>query len=196
MAAFTVSRYPRYTTVCDLGSGAGLLALILGALNPVSRVTGVELQQELVQTAESNAKFNQMENRVSFTWGDLRDQNVLPGHYSQDLVIANPPFRKIRSGKVSPRAEISRSCHEITATLSDYVFAAALILKHNGCFACVTLPERFIELSNLMMARKLTPTDVQFVHHFPDHPANAVLILARKNGRAGLRIYPPKIVRS
>ncbi len=177
----------------DLGTGSGLLALLLGAAIPAAIFTGIDIQEDLVVTARSNTRLNQLENRVTFQHGDIRSADDLPEHYSQDLVIANPPFRKLNTGRISPDPNRSVACHEVSATLSDYIRSGALILKDRGVFALVTLPERLMEVLSLLSERRLEPCNLRFVHHTMDYPASAVLILARKNGRGGLMISPPLV---
>jgi len=183
-----------YSRACDLGSGNGVMALALATFKPKSRVTGIEIQPALAAIAAENARQNNLSDRVEFLCADLRDPHQHPPHYSTDLVIANPPFRKLNTGIISPKKEKSIACHEALASLEDYIFCASLILRHHGYLALTLLPERYPELTVLLEQRKISQEKVQFVFHRDGCPANAVVILGRKGAKTQLQILPPLIL--
>lgn len=193
---FVISNIDQYKRAVDLGTGTGLIALAIGANRPESNILGIDIQSELIATAQNNCIRNKLKKTVNFKCADLKNPDNLPPHNSVDLVVANPPFRKLKSGKISPSSEISRSCHEMSAELKDYIYAASLMLRHHGYFAVVMLPDRFLELTTLMQTRHIEPCVTRFVHHFDHHSANAVLMIGRKNGNPSLTILPPLIVKA
>ena len=191
---FVMKHCTKVRNVVELGCGVGFLCLALKKLKPSITVLGLDIQDQLIRLAELNAKQNSLGSDVTFTHGDLRVQSELPKHYSQDLVIANPPFRKLNTGKISSSRVVSISSHEITATLLDYIYSASLILKSGGFLGLVMLPDRLPELFELMTKRQINPTILQFIHHDNQSPANAVLVLGKKQGNMPMSVIPPEIV--
>ncbi|MBN1354780.1 methyltransferase [bacterium] len=194
MIEFIGDHIKSFRTGVDLGCGVGIVALALAANHPGRRMLGVDIQPGLIETAIENARRNELEHAVTFNCGDLRDPEVLPEPGSIDLVAANPPFRKLDTGKISPVKERSIACHETSASLSDYIRSSASILRHKGYLALTILPERLAELIDLMNRNSIRPTLIRFIHHRSDLPANGALVLGRRNGKAGLRILSPLIV--
>jgi len=191
---FTFTHTGNYSNAVDLGSGTGLLALSLGAYRQTGTIIGIEIQSELVDIAKKNCILNNLTKTVAFKCSNLKNHDELPSHNSQDLVIANPPFRKLNTGKTSPSSEVSQACHEMSAKLTDYVYAASLILRHHGYFASVILPERLLELTAIMQSRRIEPCLVRFIHHCVSYPASAALVLGRKNGNVYLKVLPSLFV--
>ena len=104
-------------TACVPGCGSGLLVIGLAALNPMSQITGIELQKDLAETALENARLNAFDERIMIHIGDIRDQFVFDPMF--DLVVMNPPFRKLRTGKMSPDLSRRYSNHEHHGTLGE-----------------------------------------------------------------------------
>ncbi|HPQ40809.1 MAG TPA: methyltransferase, partial [bacterium] len=178
----------------DLGCGSGLLTVALALLYPGIPVTGYEIQHALCDTARENVYLNGMDARVEVVPGDIRKPEDRPGDLTCDLVVMNPPFRTVGSGRVSPDSLRRSANHELCGTLEDFVTAASIALVHKGVLATVMLPERFPELLQRMHARKIPAFAARWIHHRMDLPANAVLILGRKGGRGGFTVYPPRLV--
>lgn len=180
----------------DLGCGCGLLAIVMALENPLIRFHALDIQAALIDIARNNCRTNHLDHRITCSVADIRDVSSLPEQNSIDLVIANPPFRKKDTGRISPDTARSVSCHEITGSLNDYVRAASIVLKARAFFATVTIPERFLELMETMHLHRVKPCIVQFIHHHATKPANAVLVMGRKNGHSDLMILPPVVSHS
>jgi len=178
----------------DLGCGSGLLTLGLGQLFDEIPVTGYEIQKELAQTAQRNIDHHNLSNRLKIVCGDIRDKHSRPEDQTCDLVICNPPFRKIDTGKVSPNKLIRQANHEFAGNLNDFIKAASISLVHKGFLAVVMIPERFSELIFLMEKRKVPPFIIKWIHHKTVSPANAVLVIGRKGTQSCMSVSPPLIV--
>ncbi len=176
-------------TACVPGCGSGLLVIGLAALNPMSQITGIELQKDLAETALENARLNAFDERIMIHIGDIRDQFVFDPMF--DLVVMNPPFRKLRTGKMSPDLSRRYSNHEHHGTLGDFITTASNMLKHKGVVALVMLPERLGEVFHYMEKRKVSAFLLQPIHHTHSSTANAILIAGRKGCRTPLSILPP-----
>ncbi len=190
--AFDHVRNPKLAL--DMGCGCGLLAIILSLALPSIRFHAIDIQAQLIEMARANCIDNGVGNRIIGSVTDIRQLHEIHTPNSFDLVISNPPFRKVRTGRISPDAIKSIACHEISVTMSDYVYEASIVLRSGGTFATVILPERLLELIDYMNRRRLTPTMIQFIHHRRNDQANAVMVLGRKNGRGTLDVLWPKVV--
>lgn len=191
-----LSRLDRsFVQAADLGCGSGLLTIGLAALFPAMTVKGFEIQDSLAAAARENSLMNAFSHRVSIVTGDIRDKSNRPRDNSFDLVVMNPPFRKLRTGKMSSRTSIRLSNHEHHGGLSDFVKAASVLLKHRGLLAIVMLPERLSELLRLMDERQVAAFRLQMIHHRDDSNANACMVLGRKGGKSALSVLPPVYMR-
>ena len=113
---------------------------------------------------------------------------------SFDAVVCNPPYRQARSGRLSLSSEKQIARHEIKASLDDFVRAAAFLAKNKGCFACIHLGDRTVDLVSTMRSAGLEPKRLRSVHAFSDAKASMVLVEAVKGGRKGVDILPPLII--
>ncbi|MCD4653757.1 methyltransferase [bacterium] len=179
----------------DLGCGSGMLMLGLGVFYPDLEVTGYEIQEELVETARRNIARNSLTDRLKIVYGDIRDKQFRPLDQSCDLVVSNPPFRKIATGKMSTDDLKRHANHEQNGDLDDFVRSGSISLVHRGILAIVVLPERFPELTIIMEQRKVPAFAVRWVHHSKSSPANTVLVLGKKGGHGGLKVFSPLFVK-
>jgi len=183
-------------TVLDLGTGCGVLLLLLARLCPGMRLgVGVEIQEELVRFARLNAAQNDLEHRLRIVHGDFREG--LPGEPCGggfDLVISNPPFGRAGSGRESqdPGRRLAR--HEGACTLGEVFGAAARHLAARGRLALVAPAWRLPELLRGAEGVGLFPREMRFVHPVVGRPANRVLFLAGRRPGPGLRVAAPLAV--
>lgn len=181
-------------TVVDLGTGCGVIPLILAKLYATVRLIGIELQSTLAERALRNVELNGLQQRVRIVPGDLRQVRQLLPVASSDLVVSNPPYRQVGRGRISPADERAAARHELAGGLEDFVSAAAWLLKNGGRFALIYLAERLPELLGLMAARGIEPKRLRMIHSRRSDPARMVLIEGRKAGRAGLVVEKPLFI--
>lgn len=179
-----------------LGCGTGLLPIGLATLFPNLNVSAVEIQKPLAETARNNCKLNNVSDRISVVTGDIRHKTVRSPDQSRDLIVMNPPFRKINTGKTSPDDQLRVSSHECYGTLEDFIRTASIELAYKGVIAIVMLPERLSELLTLMDKRQVSAFKIQMLHHRPDTAANAVMAAGRKNCQMTLSVEPPIFIES
>lgn len=142
--------------VADLGCGNGLVGLLLARENPYCRLLGIEIQAELIRQASESAVINGLPN-IQFLQADLR-QYPWPRLLERfDLVLANPPYRKIGSGRISPDPTRAAARHEIYGDVSDFARCAASLLRDGGASTFIYLAERYSDLERAAMAAGLTP---------------------------------------
>ena len=178
----------------DLGTGCGIIPLILSLQTPSAHIYGIEIQKDLAELASGNVRLNHMEGKITIVHGDMKDfkSYLTPG--TVDVVFSNPPYRKVLSGRISPQAERAVARHEIKASLSDVVSVAQSLLKRSGRFVVIYPAERVIDLVLRMRASKLEPKRLRLIH--PKQSSRAILAIAQgiKYGNPGLEVQPPIII--
>jgi tRNA1Val (adenine37-N6)-methyltransferase len=181
-------------TVADLGTGSGVIPLLLASRSKAGRIVGMEIQPELADRAGRSVRLNALEGRVEILEGDLRDPPKSLALRSFDVVLSNPPYRRQESGRKAPVAERAAARHELAGGLEDFIEAAAYLLKHGGRFYIVYLAERLAELLEGMRKERLEPKRLRCVHARGGDEARMVLVEGRKGGRAGMAVEPPLFV--
>jgi len=175
--------------VLDLGTGSGIIPLILLLTKPVGHVFGLDIQADLIHQAARNAKLNGLEKRMDVVRGDFRKVPFASG--MANLVVCNPPYRKMKSGRINPDPQKAIARHEILGSLDDLLVAVARLLAKKGRFALVYPATRLAEVLARMRHVNLEPKRIRI--HYPDLDSNAKLALveASLGGRPGLEVLPP-----
>jgi len=192
LADFPDLRSPKH--IIEIGAGSGVVSLLLAKLFPKSKVTGIEIQAGLHGRAVRNAELNGLSDRVIFLHADINDARRILKPGSFDLAVMNPPFRRPGTGKISPGDERAAARHELTATLSDMVAAASVMLRNRGRLCVVYHPSRLPELLCEMRARTLEPKRMRTIHSHEGDMARMALVEAVRQGNEGLKILPPLYV--
>jgi len=184
---------PANARVADLGTGSGVMPLLLAQQGQGREFVGIELQPELAARAAASVRLNGLEERVRIVCADLR---ALPAELAGgfDVVLANPPYRRAASGRVAPGAERAAARHELAGGLADFLRAAAWLLRPRGRCNVVHLAERLAELLAEMRAYRLEPKRLRLVHARAEAAAKLVLVEGRKDARPGLTVAAPLIV--
>ena len=177
--------------VLDLGTGCGVLPLLLARRSAGLRVVGWERQPQMVDRARRSVELSLMAERVSIVGTDLREYRDLVAAGSFGLVVSNPPFRAMDTGRIAPGDERAAARHELAGGLNDFLAAASWALKYGGRFAIVYLAERLSELLVAMSAVGIEPKRLRVVHPRRGAPARLVLVEGLKGGKPGLDIEPP-----
>ncbi len=178
--------------VLDLGCGSGVIGLILARLHPDTRLVGLELQQDLAGLCAVNVRDNHLQSRCSAVCGDARFIGRYVDAESFDLVVCNPPYRKIGSGRVNRTGEAAIARHELKANLDDMLAAAAFSVKNKGQVAFVYPAVRLASLVAGMHQHALVPRRLQPVYSYPEaEQATLVVVEAVKNGGEGCGLLPP-----
>ncbi len=180
--------------VIDLGTGNGVVPLILAYWYPSILVTGVEIQRQMVDRAARNIRLNGYQDRIVIAQMDIASTVERFKPDSFDAVVCNPPYRQASSGRLSLSREKQIARHEIKASLDDFVRAAAFLVKNKGCFACIQLGDRTVDLVFAMRSAGVEPKRLRTVHAFSDAKASMVLVEAVKGGQRGVDILPPLII--
>ena len=178
----------------DLGTGTGIIPILLEAKTKGKHFTGLEIQEEVAEMAGRSVRLNQLENRVDIVRGDIKEASRLFGKASFDVVTSNPPYMNDNHGLKNPELPKAIARHEVFCTLDDVCREASLLLKSGGRFYMVHRPHRLAEIITALKAYKLEPKRVKLVHPFVDKEANMVLIEAVRGGRSMMKVEAPIIV--
>ncbi|RLC07173.1 MAG: hypothetical protein DRH90_00870 [Deltaproteobacteria bacterium] len=180
--------------VVDLGTGCGIVPLIVAYRHPATHMFGIEIQKELADIADDNVRENGMQETVRIVHRDM--QTIQPAMFQGpvDIVVSNPPFHKAASGRINPNRQRAVARHEIRVTLLDVVKAAGDILKTAGLFVLVYTSERLPELVQYMRACRIEPKNVRFIHSRRDSESKLMMMEGIKQGRPGLKVGPPIVI--
>lgn len=180
--------------VLDLGTGCGIIPLILTYRHPSITAFGIEIQQDLADLAISNVRANQMQNRIEVLQQDMRDlkPDMIGGPV--DLVVCNPPYRKPKSGRLNPDSQRAIARHEIKVSLADVLQTVRRILRTAGRFVTVYTAERIVELLCRMRTEGIEPKFMRLIHSQLDTEAKLILVDGVKGARPGTRMGPPLII--
>lgn len=199
---FSFINLPRVKKIADLGAGSGIIGILLAKKYPHAEVALIELQRSLARLAEKNVVLNKLKERVKVIRADLKELSktrlfthlpILP-FTDSDLVVSNPPFREVKTGRLSIGDEKAIARHEIKLSIKDLVKAGSTLLKHHGRLCIIHLPERLTEIMDAMKENNLEPKRLRFIHSSVSTEAKMVLIEAVKGGRPGLKTERPLFI--
>ena len=180
--------------VIDLGTGSGVIPLLLARQCENARFVGVELQEEMAALAARNVALNGLADRIEIIADDVMSLRKRFPVSSFDRVLANPPFRKSGSGRVSPRAGRDLARHESSAGLADFLAAAKYLVRPGGGICFIYHVSRLPELLTEALGMKLAPVRLRMVHGDARSGARMVLLELTKGRRCELEVLPPLLV--
>lgn len=181
-------------TVLDLGTGTGIIPILLEGKKKGKHFTGLEIQEESADMARRSVRANQQEDKVNIVNGDIKEASKLFGLASFDVVTCNPPYMNYNHGLVNPNMPKAIARHEILCSLEDVIRETCKILKPNGRFYLVHRPFRLAEIIEVMKRYKLEPKRMKFVHPYINKEPNMVLIEGLKGGNPMVTVEAPLIV--
>ena len=178
----------------DLGTGTGIIPILLEAKTEGEHFTGLEIQEESADMAARSVALNHLKDRIDIVTGDIKDASVLFGASSFDVIITNPPYMIGDHGLSSSNQAKAIARHEIFCTLEDVLSQSAKLLRPKGRFYMVHRPFRLAEIMNKMIAYGIEPKRMQLVYPFIDREPNMVLIEGLLGGNSRLKVEKPLIV--
>lgn len=180
--------------VMDLGTGCGILPLLLSHTTKTHSFVGVEIQKGLAECAEKNVVLNHLEDRISILMQDFRElkETFPPGSF--DVVLSNPPYRKYRTGRINPSIEKAIARHEIKGTLEDLISIASYLLPPKGRCYMIFPALRTVDLLMALRDGQLEPKRLQFVHPRIGEEAKFILTESIKTSGVELKLMEPLIL--
>lgn len=178
--------------VVDLGTGTGILGILLCAKTKLSKIVGVEIQKDVADMAKRSVILNQLGEKFEIINQDIKELELKKGDY--DAVVMNPPYKGLDTGLTSEEERKLISRHEITASLEDFIKTASDLIKQNGEIYIVHRPERLVDLIFLLRKYHLEPKKMRFVYSKINKQPKLFLIKAIKNAKPFLKISEPLII--
>lgn len=188
------ARAGKEDNLLDMGTGTGIIPLLMEAKYHCARLTGLEIQEESADMARRSVALNGLSDKIRIVTGDIKEADKLFKSASFDCITCNPPYMIGQHGITNPDAPKAIARHEILCTLEDVVGQAAKLLKPGGHFYLVHRPFRMAEIITTLVQHKLEPKRMQLVYPFVDKEPNMVLLEAVRGGRPRMTVEKPLIV--
>lgn len=178
-------------TVVDLGTGCGIIPLIVSFRNPDVRIIGVELVPEVADIAAANVAENGLEKNVSVVCKDMKSLPASPVTGPVAWVVSNPPYRRAFSGRINPDSRRALARHEISVTMPDVIDTARRLLKTGGKLVLIYPTERLGEVISEMRRAGIEAKALRCIHPTMSSDANLAIVEGAKGGRPGMKVLPP-----
>ena len=181
-------------TVLDMGTGTGIIPILLEAKTDGSHFTGLEIQEESADMARRSVAYNHLEEKIEIVTGDIKTASEVFPKASFDVITSNPPYMTNMHGIQNPHEPKAIARHEVLCSLEDVIRETALLLKPGGRFYMVHRPFRLVEIFQKLTAYKLEPKRMKLVYPFVDKEPNMVMIEAVRGGKSMIKVEEPLIV--
>ena len=180
--------------VLDLGTGTGVIPILMEAKTNAAHFTGLEIQEESAEMAQRSVALNGLEDKIDIVCGDIKEADKIFKAASFDVITTNPPYMNTGGGiqnDFSPKA-IAR--HEVLCTLDDIARVSSRLLKFGGKLYMVHRPHRITDILCTLRQYKLEPKVIRFVHSYQGKEPVMVLVEAARSGKPMTKVLPPLIV--
>ena len=181
-------------TVLDMGTGNGIIPILLSAKTKGRKFTGLEIQPETAEMARRSVKYNHLEDRIEIVTGDIREAADLFRPSFFDVITTNPPYMLAEHGLQNPDGAKAVARHEVLCSLDDILRESMRLLQDKGRFYMVHRPFRLTEILMKMNHYKIEPKRVQFIHPYIDKEPVLVLIEGVRGAKPRVTVEPPIII--
>ncbi len=178
----------------DMGTGTGIIPILMEAKTECSHLTGLEIQEESADMARRSVALNGLSEKIDIVTGDIKEAGRIFKSASFDIITCNPPYMIGQHGLTNPDAPKAIARHEVLCTLEDVVSQTAKLLKPGGHFYMVHRPFRMAEIISLMVKYRLEPKRMQLVYPYVDKEPNMILIEGVRGGKSRMTVEKPLIV--
>ena len=180
--------------VLDMGTGTGIIPILLAGKTKAKQITGLEIQEESADMARRSVAYNGLEERISIVQGDMKEASQIFDLASFDVITCNPPYMTGQHGLTNPDLPKAIARHELLCTFEDVAREAERLLKPGGRFFLVHRPFRLSEIFVTLTAHHLEPKRMKLVHPYIDKEPNMVLIEAMRGAKPRITVESPLIV--
>ena len=177
--------------VIDLGTGTGILPILISAKTKSCKIVGIEIQKEVADMASRSILLNNLQDKIEIVCEDIKNLKNIYETNSFDAIVTNPPYKIKGSGGINELQTKLISRHEIAANLEDFISISSYLLKDQCSIYMVHRPERLVDILSIFRKYKLEPKELKFVHPSSDKAPNLVLIKATKNAKPFLKVDKP-----
>ena len=174
--------------VIDLGTGTGIIPILLSEKSYAKKIIGVEIQEEVADMARRSVQLNNLQNKIEILNENILNLRNIFKRNEFDVIVTNPPYKKINTGIVNKENKKIISRHEITASLEDFIEISYYLLKDFGELYMIHRPERIVDIIYNLRAKKIEPKNIRFVYPNKNKEPKLVLIKAVKNANPFLKI--------
>lgn len=188
------AKVKRGEKVLDLGTGTGIIPILLEARTEGGHFTGLEIQEESADMASRSVRYNHLEEKIDIVTGDIKEASALFGAATMDVITTNPPYMIDQHGLQNPNDGKAIARHEVLCTLDDILRESSRVLKPGGRFYMVHRPFRLAEIMSKMVEYRIEPKRMRLVYPFVDKEPNMVLIEGMRGGKSRLTVEKPLIV--
>jgi tRNA1Val (adenine37-N6)-methyltransferase len=180
--------------VLDIGTGTGIISILLSGKTNAKKITGIEVQKEVADMAQRSVNLNNLEEKIEIINDNINNVEKYFENNFFDVVVTNPPYQKNNTGLKSENSKQLISRHEVECTLEDIIKKSFKVLKDKGEFYMVHRPERLVDILYLMRKNKLEPKELKFVYPKFGEKSNLILIKGVKNANEFLKMDKPLII--
>ena len=188
------ARVKKGESVLDLGTGTGIIPILLTAKTEGEEFVGLEIQDESADMARRSVAHNHLENKVRIVNGDIKEASSIFGSASFDVITTNPPYMIGQHGIANASDTKAIARHEVLCTLDDILRESAKMLKPGGRFYMIHRPFRLAEILSKMVQAGIEPKRMRMVHPFIDKEPNMVLVEGKRGGNSRMTVERPLIV--
>ena len=185
---------PSNAKVLDLGTGTGILGILLCGKTKLSKIYGIDIQEEVCDMASRSIKLNNLEDKFEIINKNIKDLKDIFEENTFDAIVSNPPYKKDNSGLKNESETKLISRHEITASLEDFISISSYLLRNNCSLYMVHRPERLADLFYLLRKYNLEPKKLRLVQSYFDSKPKLILVKATKNAKSFLNTEEPLII--
>ena len=176
------------STVLDLGTGTGIIPILLCGKTKLQKVTGIEVQEDVAKMAQKSIKLNNLEDKFNVINENILNLNKIYENQTFDVIVSNPPYKKKDTGITNENEKKIISRHEISASLEDFIKISKDLLKDKGEFYMVHRPERLVDIFELMRKYKIEPKILKMVYSYKNKEPKLILIKGVKNAKPFLKV--------
>ena len=176
------------SNIMDLGTGTGILPILLSAKTEAKKIWGIEIQEDVANMAKRSVLLNKLEEKIEIINENILNLESKFEKNSIDVIVTNPPYKKKGTGVINEKESKIISRHEITASLEDFIEISSKLLKDKGEIFMVHRPERLVDILYLMRNKKIEPKNIRFVYANKESEPKLILVRGVKNAKEFLKV--------
>ena len=176
------------SNIMDLGTGTGILPILLSAKTEAKKIWGIEIQEDVANMAKRSVLLNKLEEKIEIINENILNLESKFEKNSIDVIVTNPPYKKKGTGVINEKESKLIARHEITASLEDFIEISSKLLKYKGEIFMVHRPERLVDILYLMINKKIEPKNIRFVYANKESEPKLILVRGVKNAKEFLKV--------
>ena len=176
------------SNIMDLGTGTGILPILLSAKTEAKKIWGIEIQEYVANMAKRSVLLNKLEEKIEIINENILNLESKFEKNSIDVIVTNPPYKKKGTGVINEKESKLIARHEITASLEDFIEISSKLLKYKGEIFMVHRPERLVDILYLMRNKKIEPKNIRFVYANKESEPKLILVRGVKNAKEFLKV--------